>query len=342
MQKRIYSIYTFILLFITPLLFLYSYSEEIKMEERTPLKIVGLEEDKGIFFNRVRDLKYNSQDGKIYIADGGNNRIVIMDENLNMLKTFGKGGQGPGDLSHPYCLSFNKNNNLIVLELRTRRFQIMDKNGSYISSFMNPTGWINFACTANDNIYIGKGALEALLFVLDLDGNKIAKFGECYEKIEDPFMNEISNNVLCESDNENNIYCVFMNHPIIRKYDKNHNLVFEKKTENFVEIKNALKKWKEELESLKKKYEENSPVVKSASKRKRLVYDVSIDDKCLYLLLQDNGMYLMDNESGDFERKYVFKSDDSLKVTIGRLCARSDKFIYGFDYNNNVIVKFEK
>ena len=112
----------------------YSQYKDIPTEIRKPVKILGLDEDEVIFY-RPNDIKFNRLDNNIYVADTYNDRIVVLNPDLNFKKEFGNLGQGPGEFNKPYSIEFDNEGNNIVLDFLNSRIQTVDGDGKYISSF---------------------------------------------------------------------------------------------------------------------------------------------------------------------------------------------------------------
>ena len=73
-----------------------------------------------------------SNDGKIYVLDGANNRIVIFRGNGEQLFSFGKDGKLPGEFHNPVGMEIDNKENIYVADTGNQRIQIFDSAGKYI------------------------------------------------------------------------------------------------------------------------------------------------------------------------------------------------------------------
>lgn len=88
-------------------------------------------------------------DGQIYVADSGNNRIVVFDKNGRYLVQFGglgvakpaPGGTyswGPGRLNYPTDIAIDEDGNLYVADFRNDQIQVFDETGRFLRVFPDP------------------------------------------------------------------------------------------------------------------------------------------------------------------------------------------------------------
>ncbi len=81
--------------------------------------------------------------GNMYIADYAANHIKCFDASGKFLKLLGREGQGPGELSRPYTLTFSKDN-LVIWDMGNSRFSIIATDGTPVkqrSLNRNEEGW---------------------------------------------------------------------------------------------------------------------------------------------------------------------------------------------------------
>jgi hypothetical protein len=84
------------------------------------------------YFHRPSDIEVDLKQALIYIADSGNNRIVVFDLEGNFLRTIGQEGQGPGEFSQPTGLYVDSESQLAVADYRNNRIQIFDAQGKFL------------------------------------------------------------------------------------------------------------------------------------------------------------------------------------------------------------------
>ena len=93
--------------------------------------------------------------GKIYVADSGNQRVVIFNSEGKFVKSFGRKGQGPGEFTSPWQLAVFGNE--IYVYDWGRNIQKFNQNGEYISGFNLRGGtFLDFDIDSKGYIYIGR------------------------------------------------------------------------------------------------------------------------------------------------------------------------------------------
>lgn len=85
----------------------------------------------GDFFFRPSDMEYDAANSLIYIADYGNNRIVVFDDDGRFIRVIGKKGQGPGEFAGPTGLCVMKDSRLAVADYGNNRIQIFKADGEF-------------------------------------------------------------------------------------------------------------------------------------------------------------------------------------------------------------------
>lgn len=76
--------------------------------------------------------------GDLFVTDGyGNNRIVHFDKAGRFIKTWGKLGVGPGELSQPHSIVVDSKGRLYVAERNNCRIQMFDQNGKSLGQWRN-------------------------------------------------------------------------------------------------------------------------------------------------------------------------------------------------------------
>jgi hypothetical protein len=166
--------------------------------------------------------------GNIYVADSGNQRIVKFNSEGKFLKSFGTKGQGPGEFLSPWQLAVY-NNEIYVYDWR-RNIQKFTLNGAYITGFNLRGGiFLDFVIDSEGNIYVGRWTSDKENFLIekfDSNGNLIKRFCESIKAQTRPLTLIYNNSKLC-IDNQDNIYIAFRYINKIRKYNSDGELVNE-------------------------------------------------------------------------------------------------------------------
>lgn len=167
-------------------------------------------------------------DGNIYVADSGNQRIVKFNLEGKFIKSFGTKGQGPGEFLSPWQMAIH-NDEIYVYDWR-RNIQKFTLDGAYILGFNLRGGiFLDFVIDSEGYIYVGRWTSDKENFLIekfDSNGNLIKRFCESIVAQTRPLTLIYNNSKLC-IDNQDNIYISFRYINKIRKYNSDGELVKE-------------------------------------------------------------------------------------------------------------------
>ncbi|MFC1553269.1 hypothetical protein ACFL7D_01435 [candidate division KSB1 bacterium] len=283
---------------------------KLPVDEKRPLKYVSYENQDKIRLFNPGILKYNPYNNLIYICDTGNHRIVIVDTELNYVGEFGRFGQGPQEFNEPNGLLFTENR-IFVSDIQNRRMQVFDYDYKNQSSFYwNNISYVDFMCINSEGKIIHNNPKDHVFEVLDLNGNKISDFGELVATKNNRFKTP-ENELRYDIDPDDNVFCTFKNHPMIRQYDRNFNLIYESDVSYIpgVITRTEFNK-KQTLENPGRYY------------TKWLNESLTVDDNYIYIRFKENGYPI-----------YVFEKNTSLPVEKIILKPKIDELIdYDFKY----------
>ena len=82
-------------------------------------------------FNLPRDVAIG-KDGRLYVVDGGNFRIQVLDKEGKFIKSFGSVGKQPGNFARPKEVATDKDGNVYVVDTAFGNFQIFDPEGQLL------------------------------------------------------------------------------------------------------------------------------------------------------------------------------------------------------------------
>lgn len=82
-----------------------------------------------MFFNKPNDVAFDA-DGNLYVADGGNFRIVKFAPDGTVIRTFGEKGTAEGQFNFPHSVVV-KGDTLYVTDRENRRIQLFDLDGTF-------------------------------------------------------------------------------------------------------------------------------------------------------------------------------------------------------------------
>jgi DNA-binding beta-propeller fold protein YncE len=87
--------------------------------------VIGAEPPNPVRFNRAEGLGLDA-DGRLYVADSCNHRIVVFAADGTLLRSHGRAGRGLGELSYPYDVRVDPAGRQFVCEFGNSRIQIFD------------------------------------------------------------------------------------------------------------------------------------------------------------------------------------------------------------------------
>ena len=74
-------------------------------------------------------------DGRIYVADSGDHRIVVFDANGNVLTSWGEFGAAPGQFNEPWDVAVGPDGDIFVADTWNHRIQKFTPDGDFITSW---------------------------------------------------------------------------------------------------------------------------------------------------------------------------------------------------------------
>jgi len=176
-------------------------------------------DEKEIFLFEAISLAHDSN-WNIYVADRRNNSVVVFNSEGKYLKSFGKKGQGPGDLSFPQNI-FIWNDHIVVYEAGNNRIQFFNFKGEskkIIKLFKN----YHDVILSKEGIiygvprYIIPGTNQKMIDVIRFDGMLINSFGEPREPLLNVELGTWAG--LSFINDETEILLAYMFMPIIERY----------------------------------------------------------------------------------------------------------------------------
>lgn len=147
-------------------------------------------------FTTPQDICRSTDDGNYYLADTGNNRIVVLDNDLsevvNVITTFDNNGK-EDTFNSPYGVCVSENGQIYVADSQNHRVVVLEKNGDFVKIVDNPVSPSledNFEFTPlkvtvdyADRVYcISRNVFEGIM-VFETDGNFSGFFGTINVKL---------------------------------------------------------------------------------------------------------------------------------------------------------------
>jgi len=309
--------------------------KNIPTEDKYPVQI--LESDDEVVLYKARTMRYDRLRKRLYVANSGDHNILVFDDDLKYIGSFGREGQGPGEFEQLQGMDICGSGKLVVAEWG--RIQVFDESYHYLSGF--PVNLYGFGAwricvDSRDNIYINDAKSDSLFYICDYNGNQLEKFGSIY-----PYQYRrsiaIENRVLFYIDSHDDLFCVFENYPILRKYDREHNLVFKKNVENLPEVKWRKKWWD------KRSAHRVAPNLYLAK-----VYFIGFCVDEQYINLSCNTgpgpepVYVFDKLDGKLVKKLLLHPSVKDEITPGHFLECDDQYIYTIEISNMRVLRYEK
>ncbi len=103
-------------------------AERIELVEDLVISERG--EDPNYIFYRPRQVVADPS-GRMFVLDAGNSRVQVFDPDGEYIRTLGREGQGPGELSRPFGIAI-AGDHLVVHDFSNGRFVVWSLEGEYI------------------------------------------------------------------------------------------------------------------------------------------------------------------------------------------------------------------
>jgi hypothetical protein len=171
------------------------------------------------------------QDGRVYIADSGNNRILVFDSLGHFQRTIGKKGQAPGEFFDPLDLALDNQNNILVSDFENSRIQILNSSGSYLQSFKLVDKKVSsIAATQEREIVMYNSPTEIkpsyplfLYYLYNYAGKMVGEIGR--RKLSKYTSVYTLESTFFTLDEHDNVYAAYYCTPLLEKYSKTGQLM---------------------------------------------------------------------------------------------------------------------
>ncbi|MBN7797328.1 peptidyl-alpha-hydroxyglycine alpha-amidating lyase family protein [Parahaliea mediterranea] len=127
-------------------------------------------------FRAPSDVATDSE-GNIYVADGGNFRIVKFDSGGGLLQSWGGKGDGAGEFNFPHSLVIDEDDRIYVTDRQNARIQVFDADGGFREEWRG-IGYPYELERYDANTLILTDARSGEINKVGLDGKLKEKFGQ--------------------------------------------------------------------------------------------------------------------------------------------------------------------
>lgn len=217
----------------------------------------GLDVDAQNLLNRPSDFIITGKN-EIIVCDADENNVVFFNQEGSVTKKIGRSGQGPGDFSRPGKVAI-LDDNLLVHDSGNYRIQIISMSGESIKihpSFTLTELGAKMWFSGDGSYYFSTRGYnsDSLIIHRSLEGEELGRFGKIYGEATNvyKFENDLikkgkvpdsyKNKVFPVVDSDGFVYCIHSALPLVKKFNKEGNLVWEKSLD-LPEFKKIKSKW---------------------------------------------------------------------------------------------------
>ena len=108
--------------------------------------------------------------GDVYLVDGVNNRIIVLDGKGRTKFFFGKEGTGPGEFTHPLGIDISDEGKVFIADSGNHRIQVFDLQGNFLRMFTVRSGPQE---KPSDPVDVLASPFKDYVYVSDNDNHKI-------------------------------------------------------------------------------------------------------------------------------------------------------------------------
>lgn len=166
------------------------------------------------------DIEVDLSRSLIYIADSGNDRVLVFDFDGKMQKVIGRKGQGPGEFANPTGLDVFEDGTLAVADNQNNRIQLFDKSWEFIESINTKEVRVADLEFKDGKFYTissygmagytlalrSEEETQPLVNVLDQEGNLVLTMGVDDYPESQPFLRAIKHRVCVALSDDNKIF----------------------------------------------------------------------------------------------------------------------------------------
>jgi len=126
-----------------------------------------------VLFNGPQDVAFDQFDN-IYVADKGNSRVVKLNADGLLVKTWGTAGANKGEFNFVHSIVIDKDNNIYVADRENKRIQIFDLEGNFVKQWSD-IGYPYVLTLSNNTLWMTDARAEKVR-QFALDGKLLASY----------------------------------------------------------------------------------------------------------------------------------------------------------------------
>jgi outer membrane protein assembly factor BamB len=179
------------------------------------------------------DIEVDHSRSLIYIADSGNDRVLVFDFDGKLQKIIGRKGQGPGEFSNPTGLDIYDDGTLAVADSSNNRIQIFDKSWEFVKSINTKEVRVADLVYKEDRFYTissygmagyslalrSEKETQPLVKVLDQEGNLVQTMAVDDYPESQPFLRAIKHRVCLVLSEDNKLFVPHFSMNVIHVFD---------------------------------------------------------------------------------------------------------------------------
>ncbi len=118
-------------------------------------------------------------DGRVWVADTGNNKLMVYDASLGAPEAIGKQGKGPAEFAGPVGIAAGPDGKIYVADVANRRIQVLDSAGKFLAEWSFPgwSDWVEAHLEADEkHVFVSDPGANAVV-IFDTAGKVVRRFG---------------------------------------------------------------------------------------------------------------------------------------------------------------------
>jgi DNA-binding beta-propeller fold protein YncE len=120
-------------------------------------------------------------EGRVFVVDTGNKRVVVFDSEGNYITQFGSAGLEPGQMDEPVGIAFDASGNAYVIDTWNQRIQVFspvnpEGNKFTYSRALDVDGW--HGQSLENKPYIAIHPITGTVLVTDPEGPRVLEFDQ--------------------------------------------------------------------------------------------------------------------------------------------------------------------
>src|SRR5690242_2113363 len=116
-------------------------------------------------------------EGRYLLTDVKNNRVLIVKDNMEIEREFGRIGSGPGQLLHPGYIDVARDGTIYICDGGNERIVKFNVAGNYLGEFPM-TEYEGMAVSPENELFMGQPKEDRLITVYSSSGKKLRSFGQ--------------------------------------------------------------------------------------------------------------------------------------------------------------------